>query len=623
MSSQCTMVIGAVLASLLAGACSTAPIQRPSSGHIRTESLPPPVQNVPKPVQQTAALPKPKPTPRVETYSVVVNNVRVQELLFALARDAKLNVDIHSGISGTVTLNAIDQTLPQLLNRIAKQVDMRFELDGPNLVVMPDTPFLRTYRVDYVNMTRDMTGTLSVSHQITGGAGTGASTTSGTGGSTAGAGNTSTTEIKNTGKNHFWASLEKNVKDLLHETDKVLPEGSSETVIERADVQSTTGTGAPAPSGAAGRSSSAQSSIAASPVPATLQSGATTVVRRTTFREAASVIVNAETGVINVRATTRQHEKVQEFLDHVSSRARQQVLIEATIAEVALSDRYQQGIDWQYLRERGSQTFIGQGVQTQLQPDGTVTTTLPTLPSGVANTLFSLAFSNGGLTAAIRLLESFGNVKVLSSPKLSVLNNQTAVLKLVENRVFFTIEATQTTVTSGGTVVPSVVTARPNTVPIGLVMSVTPQIGDGDNVTLNVRPSISRLIREVPDPTPALAAAGVTSLVPEILTREMESVMRVADGEIAVLGGLMQDETDYKDDAVPGLWRLPLLGNLFTYRNDYNRKIELVIFLRPVIVRDPSLRGDYRGLRDQLPDKNFFEQSIGPRQLQLDSGERQ
>jgi len=195
MSSQCTMVIGAVLASLLAGACSTAPIQRPSSGHIRTESLPPPVQNVPKPVQQTAALPKPKPTPRVETYSVVVNNVRVQELLFALARDAKLNVDIHSGISGTVTLNAIDQTLPQLLNRIAKQVDMRFELDGPNLVVMPDTPFLRTYRVDYVNMTRDMTGTLSVSHQITGGAGTGASTTSGTGGSTAGACQVSTLQV--------------------------------------------------------------------------------------------------------------------------------------------------------------------------------------------------------------------------------------------------------------------------------------------------------------------------------------------------------------------------------------------------------------------------------------------
>ena len=99
----------------------------------------------------------PKAATRPETYSVVVNNVRVQELLFALARDARLNVDIHPDITGTVTLNAIDQTLPQLLTRIARQVDMRYEMDGQNLAVMRDTPFLRIYRVDYVNMARDAT----------------------------------------------------------------------------------------------------------------------------------------------------------------------------------------------------------------------------------------------------------------------------------------------------------------------------------------------------------------------------------------------------------------------------------------------------------------------------------
>ena len=82
-------------------------------------------------MQQIASLPRPKPAEKTETYSVVVNNIKVQDLLFALARDAKLNVDIHPGISGTVSMNAIDQTLPQLLTRIAKQVDMRFELDGP------------------------------------------------------------------------------------------------------------------------------------------------------------------------------------------------------------------------------------------------------------------------------------------------------------------------------------------------------------------------------------------------------------------------------------------------------------------------------------------------------------
>ena len=111
-------------------------------------------------------VPKPRSTPKTETYSVVVNNVQVKDLLFALARDAKVNVDIHPGITGVVSLNAINQTLPQLLTRISKQVDMRFELDGPNLAVMPDSPFLKHYKVDYVNMARNVTGTVSTNTQI-------------------------------------------------------------------------------------------------------------------------------------------------------------------------------------------------------------------------------------------------------------------------------------------------------------------------------------------------------------------------------------------------------------------------------------------------------------------------
>nr|MBP7490153.1 type II and III secretion system protein [Azospira sp.] len=153
--------VRALLAALslgLLGACASPVAKDPSKAHLQADSAPVVSGAIPAPVMQTAALPKPRITPRTETYSVVVNNVKVQELLFALARDAKLNVDIHPGISGTVTLNAIDQTLPQILSRLAKQVDMRFELDGPNLAVMPDTPYLRNYKIDYVNMTRDTAG---------------------------------------------------------------------------------------------------------------------------------------------------------------------------------------------------------------------------------------------------------------------------------------------------------------------------------------------------------------------------------------------------------------------------------------------------------------------------------
>src|ERR1035437_8872742 len=153
-------IVGATLIALLLAACASSTLSSgPSSGHIRADDASKTQGTIPQPVQQIFSLPKPRPVVKTETYSVVVNSVKVQDLLFALARDAKLNVDIHPGITGTVSMNAIDQTLPQLLSRIAKQVDMRFELDGPNLAVMPDTPYLKNYKIDYVNMSRDVTGT--------------------------------------------------------------------------------------------------------------------------------------------------------------------------------------------------------------------------------------------------------------------------------------------------------------------------------------------------------------------------------------------------------------------------------------------------------------------------------
>src|SRR5688500_2769913 len=129
--------------------CSQTPI-RPAETHLRAD--PAPVEaTIPAPVQIAPVLPPPRPALPPETYTVVVTNVRAQDLLFALARDARLNIDIHPGITGLVTLNAIDQTLPQLLTRIARQIDLRYEIDGSNLIVLRDTPFLRTYRIEYVS----------------------------------------------------------------------------------------------------------------------------------------------------------------------------------------------------------------------------------------------------------------------------------------------------------------------------------------------------------------------------------------------------------------------------------------------------------------------------------------
>lgn len=592
----------ALTGSLLLAACGTQPIT-PSAGHIKDE--PRAAGNIPKPVQQAALLPPPKPALKAETYSVVVNNVPVQELLFALARDARVNVDVHPGIEGSVTLNALNQTLPQLLTRIAKQVDMRYELDGPNLVVMPDSPFLRNYKVDYLNMSREATSNISIATQIAT-TGTGAAATGGGTGN-----NNSTTSVTNKSNNRFWETLVQNIKDILRETDKVLPEGSSETTTEQAGNQSTSGTGATATARqSSSRTSAAPTNLAGSPNSATLVTDNTTVTRRTTFREAASVIANPENGLLSVRATGRQHEKIREFIDQIMTSAKRQVLIEATVVEVRLSDQYQQGINWSSLRNDSTGLNLTQGLGTA--PSVVNPGPLPSgVNPGVSPGIFTLGYANpnsviGNIAATIQLLESFGNVKVLSSPKISVLNNQTALLKVVDNKIYFTTSATVTPSTVAGGSPLVVYTTTVNSVPVGFVMSVTPQIDDTDMVTINVRPTISRITGYVDDPNPDLktSTGGVGSKIPEIQTREMESILKVGSGQVAVMGGLMQDSVDNLKDAIPGLSKLPFIGDAFAYRNETSTKSELVIFLRPIVIKEASLDGDFKAYRNFLPNKD-------------------
>jgi general secretion pathway protein D len=191
---------------------------------------------------------------------------------------------------------------------------------------------------------------------------------------------------------------------------------------------------------------------------------------------------------------------------------------------------------------------------------------------------------------------------------MSVLNNQTAILKVVNNIVYFQFK-TDTTQSQTSTL--TNVTTTPQSVAVGLVMSVTPQISENNSVLLNVRPTISREFGPgKPDPNPNIPA-NKSNIVPEIQTREMESIMRVNNGEIAVLGGLMEEVTDNTDDAVPGVSKIPIFGNLFTHRKDRTTKTELVIFLRPTVIKDSSIHGDYRSFRDNLPRDDFFENRNG------------
>jgi general secretion pathway protein D len=192
-------------------------------------------------------------------------------------------------------------------------------------------------------------------------------------------------------------------------------------------------------------------------------------------------------------------------------------------------------------------------------------------------------------------LQQFGDVKVLSSPKIMALNNQTSVLKVVDNRIYFTIES-ETSQNQVNTI--TTFETEVHTVPVGFVMALIPSISEQGEVILNIRPTISRILRFVNDPNPGLQ---VDNAIPEIQVREMESMLRLNNGQIAVIGGLMQDVISKDSDAVPGISRIPVIGEAFRYRDNQITKTELVIFLRATVVKEPSLEGDLERLRPFLP----------------------
>ncbi len=508
-----------------------------SEGHIRASTAEEVADKaaIPQAVSRVPVLPRPGEREKLETYTVIVNQVPIRELLFSLARDSNLNLDIDSDITGKITMNAIDQTLPKLLDRIESQTAITYTLEAGTIKVRADKPFLHVYHVDYLNISRASSGNVSVSTEI-GATSTGSDiqTAGGGGGSSSGGSseNKANSEIKNESVHEFWQTITKNIRDIVEQ-------GSNEKLSS----------------------------------------------------ENNDVIVNRESGIIAVRATAKTHKLVKNFINHVVGGAKRQVLIEVTIAEVQLSDNYQAGIDWSLVSESSGGVLSKGGIQDVIGGSLGATPVFQLATAGVIN--------GNPLNITLKALETFGDVKVLSSPKVMTLNNQTAILKVVDNEVFFNIDVvvvpgnnnTNTTTTIDTTV---------NTVPVGIVMAVTPFIDKGNTVTLNIRPTISRIIRFVNDPNPLLADANVESRIPVIQVREIETMLKVADGETAVIGGLMQDQINKETRGVPILSSIPLLGALFSYNEEKYVKSELVIFIRPVVIEHASLDGDLADYKKYL-----------------------
>lgn len=285
--------------------------------------------------------------------------------------------------------------------------------------------------------------------------------------------------------------------------------------------------------------------------------------------ETNSVVVNPQAGLLVVRASAADQQSVEGFLKLAHSNLQRQVILETKILEVNLFDRFQAGVNWSQNGSDGGASLVGAAL-SGLQTVGGV---------------FSATVTAGDFTAVVQLLETQGEVRVLSTPRISTLNNQKAVIKVGTDEYFVTDVSSSTTTSSNGD---GASTPDITLTPFfsGISLDVTPQIDAHSNVTLHVRPSVSKVTQD--DTEINLGETFGTLNLPTARTtsRQSDSIVRARNGQVVVIGGLLQNDNENVDANVPWLSDLPLVGWMFQQQRKNLGKSELVILMRPQVITE-------------------------------------
>jgi len=344
-----------------------------------------------------------------------------------------------------------------------------------------------------------------------------------------------------------------------------------------------------------------------------------------------NMVINAESGVVVVRAMPSELREVGEFLRTMQNVVSRQVLLEAKIIDVQLSDSFATGINWAAFHAGPNSRFAG-GIQqpatslstqgamstfTTLGPDGradlnSLFTSTPGSPgsvitgAGVPGTLFGLAFQTSNFAALINFLQSQGEVQVLSSPRIAAINNQKAVLKVGTDQFFVTNVTTNQTTTVGGFVQNSPsITTQPFF--SGVALDITPQIDENNQIILHVHPAVSNVVNQ--NTNINLGQAGIFTLPLAASTiSETDTVVRVTNSNIVAIGGLMKQEDHRTRGGVPGLMDIPIIGSLFKNTSRSGLKSELVILIKPTVIENddswrPSVQEAANRIRDWRHDE--------------------
>lgn len=552
----------------------------PEGAKVTATTKAPPIPSI----ASILAAPRPPKIGETKLVSIAVtDDVPLKDVFVELSRLADVDIEVDSGIEGGITFRAKERPFNEVIERVADMAGLRYSFKGGILRIERDLPFVRNYSIDFLNLTRDVQSTYSISTDVTSSLDAGGGGGGGGGGGEGGVTSGSTSAISARGEDDFWNSLGLSITNILMSSP---PKYAAMNPLD--------------PRAAAELGGAAAGGGGAA---ATLPSGN-------------SFNINRKAGVISVSATERQHEKVNAFIEKIRQNSSAQVLIEAKILEVSLDDNYQSGINWDQIRGGGPVTWDNVNITGQF--DNPVTSGTPFIQAQLID-----KFGKLDIDATITLAEQFGTVRTLSSPRLNAINNQPAVLTFARNRVFFNldVQVTPATTSDTGTTDPQTsITSEVQTVPIGIILNILPSIDLKDNeVTLSVRPTLTRVVREVDDPALPLQIASLqantrnplpqaladrlasaTNKVPIVEVRELDSIMKVKSGQVMVIGGLMENTSTNDEGGVPYADEVPVLGNFFKRTTKADSNKELVIFIKATIV---SPNGDTHDADRKLYNK--------------------
>lgn len=512
-----------------------------------------------------------KPMPLV---SISVNQtIPLRDIFYELAQQADYDIELDPRIVGSVIFSARNRPLDEVIDRIAEMSGLRYKIGDRRLRVELDTPYSKVYKVGYLNVERTNESTISTNVDVSG-EGDGASSSSG-----------SSFSASTNSSSEFWAELELNIQQILTGETTGLLKTTVDPQITATDQNPNVQPILP--------QTSNNGEVVVQPPEAVLRVDSLPVGTTAQAVEeiAASFTLNRQAGLLNVLATQRQHEEVDEYLKKLRHSVNAQVLVEAKILEVSLDDDFNAGIDWRYLGkfvDNGALSFGDNVANLDLMGNSLGETILGT----GANQSFNLGLVKGDFEAFVSALSTFGAVRALASPRLTVLNNQSALLTVATNRVFFDLDVDVTT--EDGTSQAEIDSEIRN-VPEGVLINVMPSINmDNGTVTMSIRPTItSRVGVGVQDPAIAfaVATAGVAinpPNIPELNVQEIDSIIQMRSGQPIVMGGLLQDRATSTLNSVPVLGEIPMVGALFRDQTDTIDKSEIVILMRATILEQPE-----------------------------------